>query len=174
MLSIPAIPSWDMLHPAIVHFPIALLLVAPIFVLIGIVRKGERGRPFLMAALILMSLGTLSTFVAASTGDAAKESSAQIARSEAAVEQHEELAETAEIAFSALTITFAAILFLPGVLRWTPTWPVTVVLPLVFLLLYAGGVVLLVNTAHRGGMLSHGSPAVAQGASAAAGSAERD
>ena len=35
MIEFPPIPSWDGLHPLIVHFPIALLLVAPLLVVLG-------------------------------------------------------------------------------------------------------------------------------------------
>ena len=35
MLQFPPFPLWDSLHPLIIHFPIALLLVCPLFILIG-------------------------------------------------------------------------------------------------------------------------------------------
>ena len=63
----PPIPSWDGLHPLIIHFPIALLLVAPILVLLGLISP-NRGRAFLGAALILMVLGTIASWIAVSTG----------------------------------------------------------------------------------------------------------
>ena len=59
MLTLPPIPSWQAIHPLVVHFPIALLLIAPVFILIGIALKPERRFPFLLVALILMALGTL-------------------------------------------------------------------------------------------------------------------
>ena len=31
MLQFPAIPSWDALHPLIIHFPIALLLICLLY-----------------------------------------------------------------------------------------------------------------------------------------------
>ena len=31
----PPVPSWDAMHPMVVHFPIALLLVAPLFVVMA-------------------------------------------------------------------------------------------------------------------------------------------
>ena len=52
MIQMPPIPSWDGLHPLIIHFPIALLLVAPLLVLIGALLKPEKGRPVLYVALL--------------------------------------------------------------------------------------------------------------------------
>ena len=71
MIQMPPIPSWDGLHPLIIHFPIALLLVAPLLVLVGALLKPDKGRPVLYVALALMIVGTLSIFVAAATGEAA-------------------------------------------------------------------------------------------------------
>lgn len=134
MLTLPPIPSWQALHPLVVHFPIVLLLIAPLFVVIGVTRKGDRAFPFLLVALLLMTMGTLSTFVAASSGEAAGElTTRDVGRIEAVLEQHEELAVTTEIAFSALTVVFAAILFLPRLLKRQPVQAITTALPLVFL-----------------------------------------
>jgi len=43
MLHFPPIPNWDALHPLIIHFPIALLLIAPIFVVVGAALTPPRG-----------------------------------------------------------------------------------------------------------------------------------
>ena len=59
MQALPPIPSWTELHPLVIHFPIALLLVAPLFIIIGMIVNPQKGRPFLIAALILMLLGTV-------------------------------------------------------------------------------------------------------------------
>ena len=65
---LPPLPSWDGLHPVIVHFPIALFLVVPLLILIGIFMP-QRGRSFLTAAFILMLIGTIATWIAVSTGE---------------------------------------------------------------------------------------------------------
>jgi uncharacterized membrane protein len=155
MLTLPPIPSWQAIHPLIVHFPIALLLIAPLFIVIGVLRKPEPSFPFLLVALILMALGTASTFVAASSGEAAGELAENVPQAKAVLEQHEELAETTEIAFSALTLIFASILFVPRLLKREPTRAISTVLPLVFLMFYATGAISLANTAHQGGRLVH-------------------
>jgi uncharacterized membrane protein len=176
MLTLPPIPSWQAIHPLIVHFPIALLLITPLFIVIGVVRKPERSFPFLLVALILMALGTVSTFVAASSGEAAGELAENVPQAKAVLEQHQELAETTEIAFSALTLIFASILFVPRVLKREPTRAISTILPLVFLMFYATGAISLANTAHQGGRLVHelGVRAQMQPGAVAIESAERE
>ena len=53
----PQIPNWSELHPLVIHFPIALLLVAPLFIIAGILMNPQKGRPFLIAAFSLMLRG---------------------------------------------------------------------------------------------------------------------
>jgi len=64
MFQFPPIPNWDALHPLIVHFPIVLLLVAPLFIVAALVASPARGRLFMISALILMILGTASVYLA--------------------------------------------------------------------------------------------------------------
>jgi uncharacterized membrane protein len=155
MLTLPPIPSWQVIHPLIVHFPIALLLTAPLFIVIGVLRKSKDSFAFLLVALILMALGTAFTFVAASSGEAAGELADKTSTVKTVLEQHEELAENTEIAFSALTLIFAAILFVPRLLRQERNRVISTILPLVFLVFYATGAISLMNTAHQGGRLVH-------------------
>ena len=153
--ALPPIPSWTELHPLVIHFPIALLLVAPLFVIGGIIASPQKGRPFLIAALVLMLLGTAGTFLAIGTGEAAGEVVQRTSAVSAVLERHENLAETTRVVFSVLTLIFAAILYLPRLLKREATGAVARILPLAFLLLYGAGTVILVNTAHNGGRLVH-------------------
>lgn len=155
MLQFPPIPSWDGLHPLIIHFPIGLLLVAPLLVLIGAVVAPRRARGILVAALLLMVLGTTSVFVAVETGEAAGKLAERTLEVNAVLEHHEKLAERTQIVFSALTLLFAAIVLTPVLLRRHPSRVSTTVLPLAFLVFYLFGAVVLVNTAHNGGRLVH-------------------
>jgi uncharacterized membrane protein len=155
MIQLPPIPSWDGLHPLIIHFPIALLLIAPIFVLVGTLLIPARGRTFLITALLMMVLGTAATFAAVSTGKAAGQVAERSPQVNAVLEQHEELAETTRVVFSVLTVLFVAIVFAPQLLQKPPSRLTTTALPLLFLVLYGAGAVLLTNTAHNGGRLVH-------------------
>ena len=148
------LPAWDHLHPLIIHFPVALLLVAPLFGVLGALWKENR-RGLLMAGLVLMVLGTSSSYVAVATGEAAAElvhGSQQVTH---VLLHHQKLAETVRFVFTALTTLYALLLFLPGRLK-KPLGKITAIaLTSLFLALYAAGTVLLANTAHNGGRLVH-------------------
>ncbi len=151
---LPPLPSWDGLHPLIIHFPIALLMIAPLLILIGAF-AAKRGKAFLISALILMAIGTAATFIAVSTGEAAGELAERVPNVEAVLESHEDLAETTRNVFSILTVVFAIILIAPMVFRKELSSRVTIPMNLAFLLFYSSGVVMLINTAHEGGKLVH-------------------
>ncbi len=155
MIQMPVIPPWEGLHPLIVHFPIALLLITPLLVIAGALLKPEKGRIILYVALGLMLIGTLGTFLAAATGEAAGKLAERTPQIDAVLERHEELADATRAVFTALTLIFAAIVFAPKLFRKLPGKFVTTALPLVFLLFYGAGMLLLANTAHNGGRLVH-------------------
>lgn len=150
---LPSLPGWDGLHPLVVHFPIALLLVAPIFVVLGLVLP-RRARGQLVGALILMVLGTAGAWVATSTGEAGAEL-VKDAAVENAIEHHEELAEAVPVVFTILTLAFAALLVYPRVLRRPERPSVTRVLTIGFLIAYLYGATVLANAAQAGGQLVH-------------------
>ncbi len=155
MIQLPPIPTWDALHPLIIHFPIALLFIAPLFIVLGAAMKPDKGRSYLIAALVLMLVGTLTTFVAAQTGEAAGKLTERTPQINAVLEHHERLAEATQVSFSVLSVIFAAIVFVPRLMRRESTRMIATVLPLVYLLFYGAGILLLSNTAHNGGRLVH-------------------
>ena len=154
MFTFPPIPGWDALHPLIIHFPIALLLVAPVLVLLGLLLP-RQARGLLIAALVVMALGTIGTYFAVATGEAAGELAERTPGVAAVLERHEELAQTTRTVFTALTVVFAAILFVPSILKKGLGRKSAAVVNLAFLVIYAGGAVLLANVAHQGGRLVH-------------------
>jgi len=155
MIQLPPIPDWSSLHPLVIHFPIALLLIAPLFIVVGALLKPERGRSFLLAALVLMVIGTCGTYLAIATGEAAGKVAERTPDISAVLEHHEELAERTRAAFTVLTIIFAAIVFIPKLFHRESNRAVATVLPLVFIVLYLVGAMFLANTAHNGGRLVH-------------------
>ena len=155
MIQTPVIPPWEGLHPLIVHFPIALLLITPLLVIVGALLAPEKGRVVLYTALGLMFMGTLGAFLAAASGEAAGKLAERTPQVDAVLERHEQLADATRAVFAGLTVIFAAIVFAPKVFRRLPGRLVTTALPLMFLLFYGAGMLLLANTAHNGGRLVH-------------------
>lgn len=151
---LPPIPTWEGLHPIIVHFPIALLVVAPILIILGLIFHSS-GKVFMVSAFTLMLIGTIAAFISVATGEAAGETAERMAGVEAVLESHEELAESARNIFAALTAIFAAIVFVPMAFKRDLGRAAAIPLNLAFLLFYGAGTVVLLNAAHEGGRLVH-------------------
>jgi uncharacterized membrane protein len=154
MLSVPPVSSWEALHPSISHFPIVLLIVGPLFVLLGLWLRDHR-RVLTAVAVGLMVAGTLGVYLSASTGDEAKKAAPQTPEVKQAVETHENLGSVARAVFTVLTLLLAALQYGPGLLRKELGTRAYTTLAVLFLLLCAGGALVLLNTAHTGGLLVH-------------------
>ncbi len=148
------LPSWDALHPLVVHFPIALLLTAPLIALAALALPAHR-RGLSLAALMVMVLGTAGAFAAVSSGEAAEGRADLVPGAGAVLEEHEEHGEQARNLFAGLTLAYAALLWLPGRLRRPPGRGADVALHLAWLGVWIWGAVLLVETAWLGGRLVH-------------------
>ena len=155
MMQFPPMPTWDSLHPIIIHFPIVLLLLSPLFIVISAALHPPHGRPYMIAALIVLFLGTGSLFIAASTGEAAAELAERGGAMNAVLESHETLASVTRIVFSVLSVLLLGVFVVPRFLGREESKLAATYLPAVFLVLYLFGIVLVVTTAHAGGRLVH-------------------
>ncbi len=82
----------DPLHPAVIHFPIALALVA---LLVDSLARLPRWRVLETAAVLLITLAALGGVAAVVTGDIAHDEAVVPAAARDLVEQHEEVGEIA-------------------------------------------------------------------------------
>lgn len=155
MPQFPPIPTWESLHPLVIHFPIALLLLSPLFVLIGAVLPPPKGRPYMTSGLIILLLGTISLFVAAASGEAAATLADRSGPVDAVLASHEKLASEAEAIFLGLCAALVAMVALPRILGRQETRLTSAFLPLAYLVVYSAGILVVVNTAHVGGRLVH-------------------
>ena len=155
MLQFPPTPGWDAMHPLLIHFPIVLLLLTPLFVLIGAILRPPKNRPYMTVALITLLLGTLSLFLAASSGEEAAELADRAGGVNSVLSAHEALASTSQILFVAFSAVFVGIYIWPRLFRSIETRTTATVIPVAFLILYSVGLLYLVNTAHAGGRLVH-------------------
>lgn len=155
MLYFSSMPTWDSIHPLVIHFPIVLLLLCPLFVLISAALPSSKCHPYMISSLIMLFLGTCSLYVAASTGESAAELAGRGGAINAVLKTHEHLASESQVIFSGLSVLLAGIFGLPLLLRRPESRLSSTVMPLAFLALYLVGIAFLVNTAHAGGRLVH-------------------
>ena len=146
--------DWGSLHPVIVHAPVALLFIAPLFILIGLSSQ-KSAKIFYICAFILLLTGTLSIYLAVSTGERASEHLQLSSDAIKTLELHDRLGMVMRLNFTILTSIFLTYLILNSffIRKFSPKihrWGITL-----FLIIYACHLLLLINTAHQGGKLVH-------------------
>jgi uncharacterized membrane protein len=151
---LPPWPGWDGLHPLVIHFPVALLLVAPVFLLLSAFWR-RHAQAFGIAALVLLVLGTAAAFVAVETGEAAAELADRTDAITAAITQHQELAEQARNVFAVITVCYALFLALSAMIKPLARPGVQTAAALVTCCAVFAGSLQVAAAAHQGGMLVH-------------------
>lgn len=153
---LPNVPSDPgALHPLVVHFPVALLLVAPLFLLMGAISKIDRPQ-LRSCVLVLMALGVLAAWAAVWTGEHAA-TIARITAPQAAsvIEQHEESAEATAVIFTLLFAVFAIRVAVDYLRKESTVRRPMRVFCIVFLAVYCVCSLVVVDAAHQGGRLVH-------------------
>ena len=154
MKSFPSIPTWDGLHPAMVHFPIALLFAAPVLLLLSLFMR-RSWRPWAVASLTLMAIGTIGAWLAAGTGHAAAQLIEKASGLERAIGQHESLAVTTRNLFTMVTALFGVLLLVEKQVKKPLSTPWRTTIHAMILVLYVGCTFMLANAANLGGRLVH-------------------
>ena len=150
-----AFSDWGAMHPLLIHFPIVLLIIAPVFLLVGLFLKGHRLAIY-ACALALILLGTASLYIAASSGETAAEGLTQMnADALATFEKHYELAELTEKIFLALSLIACVLFILYYRAHQNLSQGLQMSAALTFLGLYTLGLIFMLNAAHYGGELVH-------------------
>lgn len=151
---LPPWPGWDAVHPVVVHFPVALLTAAPLFVLLAVLLP--RHAPCLScSALVLLVLGTAAAFAAVETGEATAEMALRSDAITPVLNRHAEMGELTRNVFVALTAVYGLVLFLPVVSKKAARPAFRLAAHVVALVLLVAGSLLVANTAHLGGRLVH-------------------
>ena len=152
---LPPQPPWEGLHPLVIHFPIALLFITPVFVLLAAF-LGRNGRWFGLTTLILLVMGTVSGAVAVSSGNAAFHVLENVDDGGWEVaEEHQQAAQEVQIMFIGLTLLYALLFAIPLVISKWNVWKYWLLTNLVFLALLMVVNLQLAHAAHLGGRLVH-------------------
>lgn len=161
---LPSPPPPEGMHPMIVHFPIALLLVAPILVGIGLFTKRCLMAWWAAAAVILL-LGTIGAWAATISGEASESAglvkAAMAAQPESSkiidetLETHSELAESARNIFTVVTALFSLFVVFSLVTKREYSRVAAFGIAVVFLILWGFGAVKIAQAGHLGATLVH-------------------
>jgi uncharacterized membrane protein len=154
MPQLPMIPGWDGIHPLLIHFPLTLFFLAPVFILFAGFAKTTTRRTFLISALTVMLLGIASTYAAFEAGQTAAATVTPTGEVRTIVEQHQELASLARSSLTAATVLFGLTLLICTCFH-LQIHELTGVLPLGSVVFYALGLFWLINTAYYGERLVH-------------------
>lgn len=139
----------------VIHFPIALLFITPVFVLLAAF-LGRNGRWFGLTTLILLVMGTVSGAVAVSSGNAAFDVMENVDDDGWEVaEEHQHAAQEVQIMFIGLTLLYALLFAIPLVISKWNVWKYWLLTNLVFLALLMVVNLQLAHAAHLGGRLVH-------------------
>jgi uncharacterized membrane protein len=131
----------DPLHPAVVHFPIALTLVA---LLLETLARHPRGRALEPAAAVLVVLAALGSIATVVTGNLARDAAVVPPAARELVHRHEELGEVAMWALVVLAFARLALSRL-GRHRGAAAW--------LYLILLAGAAGAVGYNGHLGGQV---------------------
>lgn len=158
MLYLPSWPKWDGVHVLIIHFPIALLSIVPLFVLLtAFIRPYRKGLS--IATFVLLLLGTIGAWLATATGGPAAHATLsampKVQREHVMplVHHHAELGNWTRNIFTLPTVIFFFMLLVP--LFKQVKGKVSVVALLVFFVLTLPGIFFLIDTGDAGAMLVH-------------------
>ena len=151
----PPMPPWSGMHVLLVHFPIALLIVAPLLMFIAMFfQKKFPGMAFI--ACLVLFLGTIAAWVTMKTGGAAFEEAATDNQAgQALMHEHQEMGEKVPWMFTGLFVAYLLVLLLPLMIKRLKPVTVRIFGTLLILVPYAFAAIYLSNTAHKGGLLVH-------------------
>lgn len=150
----PVIPGWDGIHPAMVMFPVALLLATPLLVLASLFARGA-WRAWAGAALLTMALGTLAAWFAVGSGHAAGQLVDKTGGMAASILRHEALGVMARNVFTGLTLVYLLLYLLPTWIRRPLPDVLRIVVHAVFLVAFVGATGFVARAADAGGRLVH-------------------
>jgi uncharacterized membrane protein len=152
MFSIPTPPPFEGMHPLVVHLPIGVLVLIPLFILLAIVFK-HNSKSFVITTTLLSWIGTIGAIVAVITGHAAYELAPRSAEINELLIKHMNLAELTRNLFIGFSVVYTVFLYFFSKDKLKPS--LVFILQIVFLIFAGISILVLVNAGHIGAELVH-------------------
>lgn len=142
------------MHPLVIHIPIALIVITPLLVVLGLAWR-KRALGWFMGSALLMAIAAGGACLATSSGSAAEDFAEKVPGARDVLEEHEELGEAARN--FAIGLAAALVIGTGAYWRWGDRIPRKLIITTGVLYLVANGAAMLVvaNAAHQGGRLVH-------------------
>lgn len=153
MPELPYIPDWQSIHPLLIHFPLVLLFLAPLFVLFAVFTEAPTRRTLVISSISVMVLGLVFLLAAFESGQMVA-SCANGTEVQMILDRHAEFASIARRCFTTSLLLFALCLLLCKLLRLELN-ELSPLLPVGAIAFYALGLLWLVNAAYNGERLVH-------------------
>lgn len=154
MFYIPPMQPWDAIHPLIVHIPIGILIVVPVFIVLSLIVPAW-AKHYSVSALVLLLLGTAGTFLAISSGDAGAELVERTPEINVILGNHAHLADQTRLIFTIITILYAIFVIVQLLMKKKMKHGVFAVIGIIFLAAVGTGILSLADTGHLGARLVH-------------------
>lgn len=104
----PFLPPWSGMHPMLVHFPVALLVIVPVFYALALYRREPTG-PYAVSAWVILAMGTAAAWLSTESGEAAASIVVATPQIQEALHRHAEWGETARSIATALWVVQSAL-----------------------------------------------------------------
>ena len=151
--ALPQLPTWETAHPLVVHLPIGLLAVVPLFAVWAMVAGGNR-RTVGWVVMLLMLIGTTGAVIAAKTGVYTM-AVAEAGMAGGFMDQHADMGELARNWFLWVAAGYGVITILSTILKDRIKRPVWIGAHMIWLVAFGAAFLVLANAGHMGARLVH-------------------
>ncbi len=152
MFSLPTPPPFEGMHPLVVHLPIGVLVLLPLFIILAIVFK-QNAKNFAITTTLLAWIGTIGAIVAVITGLEAYELAPRSAEINVVLLKHMELAELTRNLFILFTVFYTVFTYFLFKDKVKPS--LAFIIQVLFLIFVSICILGLINAGHLGAELVH-------------------
>jgi uncharacterized membrane protein len=149
MFEFPSFVEFNEVHSFLVHFPIALFLVVPLIIILGLLKK-ENYIHYFYTALLILVFASVAIFLASASGEASAEKFTLSKKAAEAVQKHKDFAGICKGIFLGITLLYALYLLIPALLRKQLSKKIHTAINILVLMLYLPSIIMILQLATTG------------------------